>query len=117
MVSTLATIKARMDAGTASKEDKEYIAQIYKDIDKANLPASLHPNKKAWIAILLSLFPIVMGLGYIYLGRWKRFWITLTIQILTPSILNTMGLYDLNFIILIILWLFTIFEAYALTKK
>ena len=74
-------------------------------------------DKKTWIAILLSLFPVVMGLGYIYLGRWKRFAITVSIQIITPSILRTMGLYNLSNSILLALWGFTILEAFALTKK
>jgi hypothetical protein len=37
--------------------------------------------KKPWVAGVLNCIPIPMGLGYIYLGDWNRFWFVFPTQI------------------------------------
>ncbi len=37
--------------------------------------------KKPWIAGLLNAFPLVLGLGYLYIRRWNRFFFVFGLQI------------------------------------
>ena len=72
-------------------------------------------EKKAWIAILLNCFLLIMGLGYIYLGDWKRFGIVLFIQLFSAIPMTFLGLRDLNPFLLAGIWIFTLVDGYIQT--
>jgi len=42
--------------------------------------------KRVWLAVILNMFPIVMGLGYIYLGEWGVFAALVGVQYLTEFV-------------------------------
>jgi len=69
--------------------------------------------KKAWLAVLLNLFPVVMGLGYIYLGLIKRFLLVFAVQFLSLFFMTLLGLREYNTYLLGALWVFTLIDAYV----
>ena len=69
--------------------------------------------KKPWLAALINCFPLIMGLGYIYLGNWKRFGVVILIQLFSLAPMTWLGLRDLNPVLLAIMWIFTIFDGYS----
>ena len=73
--------------------------------------------KSPWITILLNCFLIIMGLGYIYLGNWKRFGVVLFVQLFSLAPMTWLGLRDLNPVFLAGLWIFTLFDAYTQTNS
>ncbi len=77
-------------------------------------PAKL---KKPWLAVTLNLFPLVFGLGYIYIGRLPRFAAVFGIQILSLMAVTMIGLRDYNQYFLAAVWLFSIFDVYSIAKK
>ena len=70
--------------------------------------------KKPWVAVVLNAIPLVLGLGYLYLGLWQRFLIVFGLQVLigfvaargNPSV--AMGL--------TVLWLFSMIDAHKQAK-
>ena len=46
-----------------------------------SLNSSTLKPKKPWLAVLLNAVPVVMGLGYLYLGRWAFFWTVFGLQV------------------------------------
>jgi len=72
--------------------------------------------KHPWLAALLNAWPIPLGLGYIYLGNWKRFLAVLGLQILLPLLLAYLGLRSLSSYLLAALWLYSIIDAHNQTK-
>lgn len=79
--------------------------------------------KNPWIAVGLNCFPLVMGLGYIYLGRWVRFVIVFVgVQFLGAGfvilpILTELGLRFLLPYLLGVVWVYTLYDAYARTRE
>lgn len=72
--------------------------------------------KKPWLAVTLNLFPLVMGLGYIYVGRRSRFGAVFAIQIIGISIASfVLGPYSTIFVAA--LWLVTLIDVYDIAKK
>lgn len=69
-------------------------------------------SKKPWLAVALNVFPLVMGLGYIYLGLWKRFAVVFLLQLFTLAPMTGLGLREYNKYLLGLIWLFTLFDAY-----
>lgn len=80
------------------------------------------PRKKRWLAVALNLFPLVLGLGYLYLGLWKRFAVVFLIQILSLQAFNLcsmtagINLREFNTYFLALIWIFTIFDVNAQAK-
>jgi len=74
-------------------------------------------SKKIWIAVLLNCFPLIMGLGYIYLGNWLRFGVVIFIQLFSLAPMTWLGLRDLNPVLLLVLWFFTIIDGYYQAKS
>lgn len=74
-------------------------------------------HKKPWLAALINCFPLIMGLGYIYLGNWKRFWVVFLIQVFSLAPMTWLGLRDLNPFLLAVMWFFTIFDGYKQAKS
>jgi hypothetical protein len=72
--------------------------------------------KKPWLAVALNLFPLIMGLGYAYIGRLPRFLVVLAIQLFSLAPMTWLGLRDLNKYLLAAMWIVTLFDVYALTK-
>lgn len=75
-------------------------------------PLSTKKEKKPWIAILLNCFPLIMGLGYIYLGNRKRFGTVILIQLFSLAPMTWLGLRYFNPVLLAGVWIFTIFDGY-----
>jgi len=75
-------------------------------------PISERKEKKPWVAVLLNCFLLIMGLGYIYLGNWKRFGVVFFIQIFSAAPMTWLGLRDLNPYLLAGLWFFTLVDGY-----
>jgi len=73
--------------------------------------------KNPWLAVLLNLFVLIMGLGYIYLGRWPRFLVVLAIQLFSLMPMAALGLRDYNVYVLMVLWLFTLIDGYFTAKS
>jgi hypothetical protein len=80
-------------------------------------PLSNKKRKSPWITILLNCFLLIMGLGYIYLGNWKRFGVVVFIQLFSLAPMTWLGLRDLNPVFLAGLWIFTLFDAYVQTNS
>ena len=79
--------------------------------------ASNKKQKSPWITILLNCFLLIMGLGYIYLGNWKRFGVVLFVQLFSLAPMTWLGLRDLNPVLLAGVWIFTLFDAYVQTNS
>jgi len=73
--------------------------------------------KKVWLALLLNCIIIVMGLGYIYIGKTNKFAIIFLIQLFSLWPMTVMGLRNLNGYLLFILWIYTMFDIYFATVK
>jgi hypothetical protein len=73
--------------------------------------------KKPWITVLLNIFPLIMGIGYIYLGNWIRFIVVFLIQLLSLIPMTALGLREYNNYLLLVLWLFTLVDGYIRTKS
>jgi len=86
-------------------------------MSKYNYRVTNKKPKSPWITILLNCFLIIMGLGYIYLGNWKRFGVVLFVQLFSLAPMTWLGLRDLNPVFLAGLWIFTLFDAYTQTNS
>jgi len=75
-------------------------------------PISERKEKKPWVAVLLNCFLLIMGLGYIYLGNWKRFGIVFFTQLFSAAPMTWLGLRDLNPYLLAGIWFFTLVDGY-----
>ena len=83
---------------------------------ETRLPAKAVPIvslklKKPWIAVVLNIFPFILGLGYIYLGLWRRFFVVIFIQLFSLAPMTFIGLPDYNSYLLAIVWIFTLIDA------
>jgi hypothetical protein len=74
-------------------------------------------TKKGWLAVLLNFFPLMFGLGYIYLGLWIRFIIVFGLQLTTLFPMTLLGLRQYNSYLLGVIWIFTLIDAYIQAKK
>lgn len=72
--------------------------------------------KKPWLAVVLNLFPLIMGLGYIYLSKWARFALVFFLQLFTLAPMTWLGLRELNPYLLALIWLFSLVDAYRQAK-
>jgi hypothetical protein len=80
---------------------------------------SSHPARKKnpTIAVLLNVFPLVMGLGYIYLGIWSRFIIIFGIQLFSLLPMTMLGLRQYNVYLLVLVWLFSLIDVGSQARK
>jgi len=68
--------------------------------------------KRPWLAALLNACPTPLGIGYIYLGDWPRFFSVVGLQIFGPMLLAFLGFRTYSPYLLFILWLGSIIDAY-----
>lgn len=80
-------------------------------------PSLFTRRKNPTIAVLLNCFPLVMGLGYIYLGLWPRFLIVFFIQLTSLMPMTALGLRELNVYFLAGMWIFTLIDVNNQTTK
>ncbi len=73
--------------------------------------------KAVWLAVLLNCFPLVMGLGYIYIGKWLRFAVVFGIQLFSLIPMTAWGLREYNPYLLAILWIVSLFDVYSQAKE
>jgi len=68
--------------------------------------------KRPWLAVALNLFVLVMGLGYLYIGKWGRFAIVFGLQLTTLFFFTAIGLRELNKWFLILIWIVSLIDVY-----
>jgi hypothetical protein len=78
--------------------------------------ASVEKPKKPWLAVALNLFPLVFGLGFLYLGNGRRFFIMFLLQYLALASIRQYSLTNPVVILLVLLWLYSLFDAYSQAK-
>jgi len=67
-------------------------------------------------AFLLNLFPLIMGLGYLYLGKWKRFIAVFGIQLFSLAPMTWLGLRQYNVYLLGFVWIMTLVDIWSQAK-
>lgn len=72
--------------------------------------------KSVKLATWLNVFPLVFGLGYLYLGKWTRFLVVLAVQLFSLAPMTWLGLRDANRYLLLIVWIVSIFDANSQAK-
>ena len=85
--------------------------------DKAG---KLKNPKKPWIAFVLNLFLLVLGLGHIYAGNWQKFFIIFGTQVFSRMLLEMAFGFagvTLNNGLLIMLWIYTLIDGPAEVKR
>jgi len=92
------------------------LRQAISQAPTASPPMAIPKLKKPWIAVALNLFPLVMGLGYVYIGRGIRFVVLFGIQLTSLFPMTLMGLREYNTYLLAGLWLISLFDVYAQAK-
>ena len=80
------------------------------------LNSSQQRSKKPILGVLLNLFPLIMGLGYLYVGNWKRFGVVVFIQFFSLLFMTQLGLAQYNTYLLFALWIFSWFDVYGQVK-
>ena len=55
--------------------------------------------KSPRLAVLLNAFPLIFGIGYIYIGNWTRFLVVFLIQIFSSAPMEMLGLAKYNCIV------------------
>ncbi len=73
-------------------------------------------SKNAVLAVLLNLWPIPMGLGYIYIGAWARFLALVAIQFFSLIPMTMLGLRAYNNYILVLALLISLWDVYRQSK-
>lgn len=122
----VAAVLAGLGTQEANKSASEPATGLVTDGQK---PASLDipqvapspadtPTKliKPWLAVTLNLFPLIFGLGYIYVGRSSRFLGVFLFQLFGGFVLSFM-LGSLSAFLLGALWLVTLIDVYDIAKK
>lgn len=85
--------------------------------DLVEKPAPVKKNKSPRVAVLLNAIPIVMGLGYLYLGKWQAFLIIFGLQLFSLFVLTQIGLRELNPFFLLLVWITSLFDVHNQAKK
>ena len=73
-------------------------------------------TKSQSTAVLLNVFPLIFGLGYIYIGKGNRFIVVFVIQLFSLLPMTILGLQEYNVWLLGLVWLFSIFDVSEQTK-
>jgi hypothetical protein len=73
--------------------------------------------KSPGVAVLLNAFPLVMGLGYLYIGKWQSFLIFFGLQLFSLLVFTQIGLREVNPFFLLLLWITSMFDVYNQAKK
>ena len=73
--------------------------------------------KQPWLAVVLNFFPLIMGLGYIYIGMWGRFAVIFGLQLTSLLLFSAIGLRALNQVFLVLMWAFSWFDVYNQAKS
>lgn len=69
--------------------------------------------KKPWVGVLLNAFPLVMGIGYLYVGRWRRFLLVITLQLFGWVVMGWIGMGPIGRYIPLVVWVITLFDGYT----
>jgi hypothetical protein len=96
---------------------RELAESDLKEVRSDNKGGNLR-KKKVWLAVVLNLFPWIMGLGYIYLRKYGRFAIVFSVQLLfnlMPMI--WLGLSEYNTYLLFIFWIWTLFDVHKQARS
>ena len=86
---TRAQAYERMGMGKEAQAD-------YRHLGVETAPRSVAKTRNAWLATLLNLLPLPVGLGYIYLGRPGRFLLTL---------LGAIAAFVLGWVLAVAIWI------------
>jgi hypothetical protein len=72
--------------------------------------------KSPTLAVALNMFPLILGLGYIYLGKWGRFFLVFGIQIFSLIPMTMLGLREYNVYLLALVWIASMIDAHNQAK-
>ena len=78
--------------------------------------ANTKKAKSQSTAVLLNVFPLIFGLGYIYIGKGNRFIVVFVIQLFSLLPMTIFGLQEYNVWLLGLVWLFSIIDVSEQTK-
>lgn len=78
--------------------------------------APIKKPKSPGVAVLLNAIPVVMGLGYLYIGKWQAFLIFFGLQLFSLLVFTQIGLRELNPFFLLLLWITSMFDVYNQAK-
>lgn len=74
-------------------------------------------TKSPGLAVLLNAFPLIFGIGYIYIGSWARFAVVFAIQLFSLGPMTWLGLRNYNVYLLAIVWIASMIDVYGLAKR
>ena len=77
----------------------------------------INAHKKVWLAVLLNCFPLIFGIGYIYLRKWARFAVVFIVQLFSLAIMEPLNLERYNSCLLAIVWFISIIDVYIQAKR
>jgi hypothetical protein len=67
-----------------------------------------------FIVAFVNLFPLIMGLGYLFLGKWERFVVVfLGLQLGVANLLEAPEFQEVQVAYLVLLWIGTIIDGYV----
>lgn len=67
-------------------------------------------------AVLLNVFPLIFGLGYIYIGKWRRFFVVFGLQLFSLLFMTMLGLREYNTYLLAFIWIASMVDVYNQAK-
>ncbi len=73
-------------------------------------------TKSPATAVLLNAFPLILGLGYIYIGKWSRFFIVFAIQLFSLMPMEMLGLGQYNVYVLALVWIASMIDVHGQVK-
>jgi hypothetical protein len=88
-----------------------------RDLKPPAAPVQPKKTKSPGLAVFLNLFPLIMGLGYIYIGKLTNFVVVFGIQLFSLFFMEVMGLGRYNNYLLAVIWVYSLFDVYAQAKK
>jgi hypothetical protein len=75
-----------------------------------------HKTKSVALAVVLNLFPLILGLGYIYIGLRSRFAIVLVIQLFSLLPMTLLGLGQYTVYVVAGTWIFSLYDVFRQTR-
>jgi hypothetical protein len=84
------------------------------EAEKQNI--ELRKPKSPTIAVLLNAFPLILGLGSIYIGKWNRFFVIIVLQLFSLLPMTMLGLREYNAYLLALIWIASMIDIHSQAK-
>lgn len=85
--------------------------------DLAQKSAPIKKAKSPGVAVLLNVFPLVMGLGYLYIGKWQSFLVVFGLQLFSLIVFDLLSVGELNPFFLLLVWITSLIDVHSQAKK